>query len=242
MTSPLHDVCLASLPRGELAALAPLRGTPGIRVGFEGGRAWVRWHAGDEQVLRCVLPLAGVRLYAPRDGGWIQVGRHLPAFDVPAALDERPLHDVLTPAPVQPVPPPALELRPVALTLVPDNRPRPTTAMTCLLPELAAWADTVPGSRLATIHAARCEERLLLVGERLPLLPSGERFWGRRVLVPLGFRPEPALPESAICAALEVADDDLLLMSAAGAEVIAGPVLQPLTRAGLRLAGREVVR
>src|SRR5207302_880885 len=150
-----------------------------------------------------------------------------------------PLHDVLTPAPVRPLPPPVPDLRPVPLALAADDRPRPTTAVAYDLATLGAWADTVPAARLAALRAAHCGGRVLVLGRRLPLLPAGERFWGERVLVPLGYRPEPALPEAAVRAALGLAEDELLLMRPGNAEVVPGSALRPLTRAGLRLAGRE---
>src|SRR5207247_2485755 len=73
--------------------------------------------AGYEAVQRRVLPVAGVRLYFQREGRWFRHGQHLPDLDVPADLDYRPLHDVLTPAPVRPLPPPVPDLRPVPLAL-----------------------------------------------------------------------------------------------------------------------------
>jgi MoxR-vWA-beta-propeller ternary system domain bpX2 len=279
MTTPFPDVCLACFPRARLADLAEIRCVPGVRVALAGDRAWVRFEAGDERVVRRVLPIAGVRLYRRRDGCWFPHGQFLPAFEVPENLDGQPLHQVLTPAPVQPVTAAQPVLRPVPLALVPDDRPRPTTAMTCDLADLAAWADTVPSVRLATLRAAYHQGRVLLLGQRLPLLASGERFWGVRVLVPVGQRLEPALPEGALGAALGLLADDFILVGwvessrptghdvfspggsrrldppyedqpsstntyirVARAEIVTSAVLQPLTRAGLRLAVREVVR
>jgi hypothetical protein len=242
MTSALHEVCCASFPPDRLAELAEIRCAPGVRVAFAADRAWVHWEAGDERILRQVLPIAGVQLYLFRDGRWFRAGQHLPAFEVPQQLDYRPLHERLMPAPVQPVPGLPPNLRPVLLRLVQDDQPRVTTAMACDLAELASWADTVPVARLAALQAACCESRVLLLGERLPLVASAERFWGERLLVPLGYRPEPALPETALHAAVGLADDEILVMRADNAEIIARSTFQPLTRAGLRLASREGAR
>jgi hypothetical protein len=239
MTSPFQDICLACLPRDRLAELAEIRCVPGVRVALASDRAWARFEAGDERVVRRVLPIAGVRLYARRDGSWFAHGQHLPAFEVPENLDDQPLHQVLTPAPVQPVAAPPPTLRPLPLTLVADDRPRPTSGMTCDLAGLAAWADTVPTVRLATLRAAHHQGRVFLLGQRLPLLASGERFWGQRVLVPVGQRLEPALPEGAIGAALGLLPEEILILRADKAEIVAREALQPLTRAGLRLALRE---
>ena len=54
-----------------------------------------------------------------------------------------------------------------------------------------------------------------------------------------GLAPEPALAERELGRALGLGDDDLSLLTADGAEVIAGDLLGPVTRAGLRLAQRE---
>ena len=72
----------------------------------------------------------------------------------------------------------------------------------------------------------------------MPLLPSTRRYWGEAVLVPLGLRPEPNLPESALREALAVGEGDILLLDAGRVEVVPGSVFRPLTRAGLLLAGR----
>ena len=201
-----------------------------------------RWQPWDEQVLRRLLPISGVQLYTCRDGRWYRHGRHLPAFDFPEHLDYRPLHAVLTPAPVEAVPPPALKPQPVRLTLVPDHRPRRTTAVACGLAELGRWADMAPAARLAAIRAAHCNGRVLLLGERLPHLPGSERFWGEQVLVPLGYRPEPELPERALREALGLDPEELLVLGDGYAEVIEQRFFQPLSRAQVRLAGREAIR
>jgi hypothetical protein len=256
MTTPLQEVCRASLPREALPVLAGLRARSGVEVALEGERAWVSWPAGDEEVLRRVLPVSGVELYVLRESSWYRFGRHLPAFGAAPAGGPQALDRVLFPAPVQPVPPPALELRPMPLALAPDRSPRQTAALLCNLTELAGWADTVPSARLGALRAAHREGRVLLLGRRLPTLPGGERFWGERVLVPLGYRPDPDLPESALRAALGVEDEELLLLKAgcgaasplsplgrgeqewASVEIIPRSALAPLTRAGMRLALR----
>ena len=232
----LSEVCCACFPANELAALAELRCVPGVRVALAGEQAWVRWQAGDERVLRRVLPIRGSELYFSRDNRWYPLGHHLPAFAFPADLKYRPLCEVLTPAPVQPVPAPGGNSGPFPLGLAADNSPRPTTAIACDLPALARWAENIAAPRLAKLYAAHRDGRILLLGERLPLLPSSDRFWGQRVLVLLGCRLDPPLPEIFVKQALGLADDELLLMRAEKSEVLSRSMFAPLTRAGLRLA------
>jgi hypothetical protein len=250
MNNALQEVCRASLPREALPVLAGLRARSGVEVTLDGERAWVSWPAGDEEVLRRVLPVSGAELYVLRAGHWHRFGRHLPTFGAGPENEPQALDRVLFPAPVQPVPPPGLELHPVALGLAPDSRPRRSAAALCGLEELVAWADTVPSARLTKLRAAHRDGRVLLLGERLPPLAAAERFWGEQVLVPLGCRPDPDLPESAIRAALGAEAEELLLLRAAASdrasalpqaasvEVIVRAALTPLTRAGLRLAVR----
>jgi len=232
---PLHDVCCASLPPESVAALAAVRDAPGVGVALGDGRAWVRWQPGDETVLRAVLPVGGVELFARRGEHWYRHGHHLPAFDFPHQAEYRPLHQALTPAPARPLAPPPLP-PPVTLTLMPDTRPRPASAMCCTLHDLARWADTVPAGRLETFRAARQGDRMLLVGSRLPPLPAGERFWGTTVLAPLGRVPQPDWAAAALREALGIADDELLLLTGAGAEAVPLAALTPLTRVRIRLA------
>src|SRR5688500_4876340 len=122
MTMPLNEVCCASMPLESLTALAEVRCHPGVEAALDGGRAWVRWEPGDTAVLFRVLSVSGVRLYVRRGTHWYRHGRHLPAFDFPAHLDYRPLHDLLVPAPVEALPAPAVQPRPVPLMLTADPR------------------------------------------------------------------------------------------------------------------------
>jgi hypothetical protein len=109
----------------------------------------------------------------------------------------------------------------------------------CYLTGLKQWADLVPSAQLAALRAARFGSWVLLLGSPPPLLPDGERYWGQRILVPLGQRVEPALPESALCEALALRPDEVFLLGASGGEVVSLEVFQPLTRAGTRLAVPE---
>jgi hypothetical protein len=238
MPTPLDGVCLASFPRDALAALAEVRCEAGVEVAFVGDRAWVRWPVGGD-VLRCLLPVSGAELYELRDGLWYRPGARLPAFDVPAVTSPKPLAHVLTPAPVQPLTPDQALPRPLPLRLVRDARPRTATALCCPLGELARWADGATSAALAAVRAAVSGNVALLLGGRLPPLPGAERFWGERALVPLGFRPEPSWPESALADALGLGDGELALLRESGAVVVAADALRPLTRASARLAAGE---
>jgi hypothetical protein len=80
---------------------------------------------------------------------------------------------------------------------------------------------------------------VLLRGERLPPLSCGTRWWGRSILAPLGFRPEPDLDEDILGETLGLNDGDVVLLTEAGAERIPRAAFGPVSRAGVRLASRE---
>jgi hypothetical protein len=240
MLDSLTELSCARLPVVALPALAEVRCHAGVQAARDGDQVWLRWEPGDRAVIYRVLPVSGAVLYTERDGRWYRQGSRLPAFDFPAHLDYRPLHQVLLPAPVLPLAAPAPKLQRRLVTLVPDHRPRPATALIGELTELAAWADTVPTARLGGMEAACSKGRVLLRGTRLPLLPRSERFWGDRLLVPLGQRLTPELSACALADALALADDELLLLHLSGSgEIVSRASLQPLTRAGIRLALQE---
>jgi hypothetical protein len=237
MASRLDDLCGASIPAAALPALVGIRCRPGVRVLLREDRAWLRWEPGDEPVARCLLPLAGAEVYSQREGLWYRLGRRLPSFDLPWDQVTRPLHQVLLPAPVQPEFSRRADFSRVRLRLVRDGRPRRTAALLCELTELRQWAETATTAALGAVRAARAGAQVLLLGDRLPACPSGVRFWGRRVLVPLGLRPLPDLPESALLQACGAREGEQLLVREVGAEVLLEEAFAPLTRAGVRLAG-----
>jgi hypothetical protein len=127
----------------------------------------------------------------------------------------------------------------LTLTLAPDARPRPASALTCSPGELARWADGTPAARLAALEAAWRKGFVLVLGARLPPLASARRYWGETVLVPLGYRPEPDLPPGALRDALGVTAEELLLLDESSAEAVPRSAFRPLTRARVRLAARE---
>jgi hypothetical protein len=216
-----------------------VRNLPDVTLARIAEQAWVRWPAGNERVLEQILPLPGVILYFRRDPHWHRFGCQLPTFDVPIAAEYQPLQQVLTPYSFQAQKPPSLEWEPTELALVSDDRPRPTTAALYSLAQLTDWIEKVPTPRLNGIQAARCGDQALLFGDRLPLLPDGDRFWGSAVLMPLGYRPDPFLPASALREALAVSQDEVILWRQEGVETIDRRALAPLSRAGVRLAAQE---
>jgi hypothetical protein len=240
MPKPLDDICCARLPRALLAHLAPLRCTPEVKATVTPDHVWLRWPAGNDEVLAAIMPLDGVELFSLEGSHWHRPGERLPAFEVPQLGEGLSLERVLFPLPVEPEPPRTLPSDTITLSLVPDDRPRATSALLCPARVLAAWADYAPTADLEAVQGTRCGSSVLLLGSHLPLLPGGQRFWGQTVLIPLGFRPEPALAEDTLCSAFAVLPDELLLLAQDGVEVVPRDVFRPLERAAIRLMVREV--
>jgi hypothetical protein len=244
MTTHLADVCCARLAPAALGHLGGLRARPGVAVLSGPAGLWLFWPAGDEELAREVLALEGAELYLRRDGQWRRPGLHLPVFDVPDPSGARPLSAGLFPAPVQPLPPGRPAWQPVRIALVRDDTPRPATALYTTLADLVRWADRATSRQIEGLRGACCRAQVLVVGCRLPPVAHapgspGVRFWGKRVLVPLGFRPDPALEEGVLREALRLGEDELALLLDDGVEVIPGDAFGPLTRAGIRLAGED---
>ena len=236
MVHSLDELERARLPASALGRLAAMRCENGLEVALHDRELWVRWPAGDDAVVRMLLPLAGCRLYGKREGRWHAWGLALPAFDVPEALRFRPLWQVIFPAPVQPQS--AEDFAPLAaeLALVADDAYRPTTALHCSVDQFLAWADAVPPCALERYRAAIQRERLFVLGKKLPWIERSERFWGQSVFLPIGFRTRPSLAEADLRNALGIAETDLAILRADGCEIVAKDCFAPLTHAALRLA------
>jgi MoxR-vWA-beta-propeller ternary system domain bpX2 len=237
MTGLLDDIRCARIPAHALAALADLRGSGAIRVTPDRDDAWVRWDAGDAGVLPRLLPVAGAVLFARRDGLWYRPGAHLPAFDVPADLDADsiPLARAVLPSPIRARRPASDPPAPARLGLARVPGFREATAIRCSLADLGRWAETATADSLAALRAAHAGGAVLIVGRRPPPI-AGDRFWGGRVLSPLGQRPDPDLPEPALLRALGAARTDVVVLEADGYEIIPGDAFGPMSRAGVRLA------
>jgi hypothetical protein len=233
MHGSLSNATLARIPANALSLLGGLRAYASVQVRLDGARAWVRWDEAGFDILRALLPVRGAEFFEKLDSRWHLCGHSLPAFDVP---DDGfvVLASVLTPAATMPVPDDDEVLPRVVLALRRAAAPRRATAMLATPLKLAAWADMATQREIAALEAAQSGELVLLIGERLPAL-SGERYWGERLLCPLGWAPEPDLPECALLEALGLKPDELALIRRGAVEIIPRGALRTLSRASARL-------
>jgi hypothetical protein len=239
MNALFDDVCYASLPATALPILGDLRRSPDVKAIVIGDRAWVCWEPANSEVFRRLFPIPRVNLYVRRDGSWYLHGSRLPAPEVPDAASAKPLYDILFPEAVQATRPDSIEPTPHMLRLVRSCQPRHTRGMSCNLADISQWVNRATGKELSAIRAARTRDRVMLLGTNLPALPAAQRFWGQRLLLPLGHDITLSLSEDALLQALGVAENELLVLSAGEADVISLKAFEPLTRAGVRLALRE---
>ncbi|MCC7510920.1 MAG: hypothetical protein IT464_16300 [Planctomycetes bacterium] len=233
MRGRLADAALARLPAPALSLLAGLRGERRILIRLDESSVWVRWDAPGPDVVRALLQAPGAEFFEPAGDGWRRCGRLIHASGVPGD-GFVPLESVLLPASsAQAIPVPALPAA-VAFSLVPFTAPQPTSALFCSTADLAAWADMSPQRSIEQLSGAQSGGSVLVMGHQLPTIP-GRRFWGERLLLPLGFGPRPDLPESTLLDALEVPGDCLAIATQAAHEIVPLNAFAPLTRASVRL-------
>ncbi len=186
-----------------------------------GDHAWVRWPVELAEGLAADLPDLGLRPVCAATGTGIKsdsIYRHLRSL---ASGRSRPFpwrlrsyrQPIDVALPDRPTPQPAL------LRLVRDERVRPARALRCRLESLAAWAETVPTSRITALQAAIATDQVLVLGTPLPAVAEGTRYGGTRCSssrLPVGSRPLGRCARRA----LNVAPAEFLLLTPDGSEVV----------------------
>ena len=226
----------ARIPVADLVCLAPLRTRSDIRVRMAHGIAWLNWTTSRAEAIRELLPRVGAEFFTTVKGQRYRLGSRLPSGEAPPDGEARPLATVLMPSPATLAEPDAGIFGGVDLRLVRCDVPRPTVALVCPLEALREFADRATTAELAGVSGLLSRDRAVLFGETLPSVPGAVRFHGKGVLIPIGFKLHPELPETIVRSAAGIADDDVLLITGAGIETIPRSRAEPLTRAGLRLA------
>lgn len=236
MPGVLHNATLARVPAHEITRLGPLRGAPGITVRLDADMAWVRWQGADAAVVAALLPAPGAAFFVRRDQSWLPCGRRIPVA-VPEG-EYLPLQNLLLPQPASTVGVQSITIAPVRFSLARSTLARPCSAVVCTPAAVAAWASMAPDSAVARLSACRSGNLAILFGDNPPLVAGGERYWGERVLLPLGWRAERDLPESSLCEAAGCGPEELLLWRE-GAVFVPRKAIAPLTRAAARLGARD---
>ncbi len=239
-TDPWADVTAARLPASALAHLAAVRDRPGVRVDVLDELAWVTWTNHHAEVIACLLPAAGVEFYVRRGKEWFRFNSRVPTSDRPPDGAGRPLDAVLVPERLEARRPDTTPLRKLAVRIVRGGGLHPTTALMCTLVELLRWVETATTLDLTSLSAAHNGERVLLRGEKLPIIPGATRYWGSAVLIPLGFRTEPELSAGILRVVVGAQTGDVVVFDETAVAVIPDLAFAPLTRVGVRLAAEAV--
>lgn len=239
----LKSVRLARVAFEDLAALADFRVDSGIRVVAAGDRVLARLPQGTSEAVERLLAVRGAELFVESLGGWYRLGDRIPAFDINWNEDQSiPLAQVLLPGFVRAELPSAIDPVAIAFRLVPCIEPRPTSALICSIENLAAWADDSPTVAIERLRGAVSRRRAFVVATvgTPPAIVEAERYWGERLLIPLGRRPEPNFNEDILVPLFNLGDDRAIVRED-GFERIPCSAIRPLSRASIRLA-RDSIR
>ena len=233
---PWKSISAARIPAESLGRLALFRDRSDIRVSLADGVAWVQWPTGDLAAIRSLLPIQGVQFFRSESGIWFPFGSRLPAVVGPPKDPGQPLAAVLIPSRFPIIESNESSDTRLTLRLVRDGEPRPTSGLLCPVGSLGTWTSTATTTELAGVLGARSGERVILLGSKLPSIPGAIRLYGESPLIPLGYRPDPMLPASAIREVAGAEPGELVVFTEAGLDRIPRTAFEPLTRAGIRLA------
>lgn len=243
----LDRVSLARLPWEAAPRLASSRDHRNLEIArakADPGVAWIRWSAPDREIASVIHQIQGSLLYEQRQGAWYRPVSALPDFDVPLNLNFHSIGQVLLPARITPIEPPdqdesTEDLRSsstLKVTLAVSASWEPTSALRSGLDAVIEWAESVPSGLLRGLQAAWSGDEVLIRGERLPLIPGARRYWGQRVLIPLGLRLDPELSDRVVAQVLGIGPDTLVLWEQAAPELIPDQAFGRLSLAAIRSA------
>jgi hypothetical protein len=227
-------IAAARIPFDQLPALAALRADPRLRIYRAGDRTWIRWPAELFEAIALLRPVPQVEFFEQRGPHWHRAGRRLASSEHPPSGDGESLSSLLRPSRFQPLTKKNHAVQPIPLSLRRGGPTRPATALSCTLNQLRAWAELATTMELQSLRATQCEAQALLLGAKLPAIPSATRFWGERLLLPLGYRLEQELPVAAVFSVMQAGADDLVFVTSEYTEIVPKEAFQTLSRAGVR--------
>ncbi len=238
MNGSLRECSRARIPIRALPWLAPLRLRQDIRIQLTDSYVWVDWRAHEDEIVQHLLGILDVCFFNERAGLWSEHGSRLPARHMPKIDPKLLLNQVLLPETLPDGVVPVAQIERLPLRLVADDQIHPTTAVVCSLASLVAWAEVAPTFAIERFRGVWSGTRALIVGDNPPRFADDRRYWGRRLLIPLGYRVEPALKEELLVGEGGPLEGTLVLFDSDRVERIPDDSLRMLTRPGIRLAAR----
>lgn len=228
------------LAAAEAASLGQVRAIPGLKVGVQGNRIWLRGIPAMEDVDLRIQQLPALERYELKgDEQLFRMGKSTPIAYLPR-LEWQEIRSYL-----------ALEL-PVAafagrsmevldVGLVPSGREENPVAMTCALAHLQAWAEAAAEARIRALRmACDLDGQAWVMGHPLPSIP-GTTYWScQGLLLPGGWELEHPILAPVLVAQMNPAKDSLVVVQGRGIDTectcIPLDFFVAATRSGIRLS------
>jgi hypothetical protein len=233
-------VRLRAMPAAR-AALAALRGEPGLDVHVAADELWLRARSVDASVVRRLAALPGAELFEVDDRG---LGRRpngrIPRAHLPAGPWQALAACVACALPAAALA--ASRLRPVELRLVRGGDEQPVNALLTELVPFARFALGAAAVRLQPLRFALAADRRVLVhGLPLAPVPGLPLVEAHGVALPAGHRLLPAVPLALVARQLALQPGDLACFTVDGTyRRMPADVFVAATRSAVRLALRKV--
>lgn len=239
--------CMASVGLSDqaLRSLSHLRAQSDLLAHHAEGRIWLRWPARLRSITQLIQALTDAKLLHPRAWGWCE-GSSGFAVETPDLTIFQPLAVVIHP---QALPegdgahrsnlPAAAK---VELSIIPSTQQHPASAVLLPLTRLYALLRATPETLWKHLGVAWHKQQALVrtsVGQalRLDVPPqNSQRFWGERVLVPLGWQLSVDAAEPVTLRLIGAKANEIALVQHKGISLIPEACFAPASRAGLRLA------
>ena len=199
----------------EVAAVAAIRLTAGVRACVVGEELWLRGEEAGEEIEGALDRVAPAGWYSVMaDGGLVARGRLLPEGYLPQA-EWVPLVELVRPVVESGALPGTVGSR-VGVRLVRSSEEVGANVLVTTLAAFAEYAEGAPAVRLERLRFACDGERVVIWGAPLPPLP-GERLAERAgVAAPCGFAWRPAVDAGSLRRVLGLAEGELALLAVSG--------------------------
>lgn len=223
----------------DLPVLGVFRDREVITVSIEGERVWIKWNAGEVSVVDRLLPLNNVELFRNESGKWYKLGSKIPFPNVPTSTTFVSLSSVLFPDQIVWRSPDEITGSLKKIGLKQACSVQKTTALLCPFGTFVEWAENASSFEISRLSGVFCDDCVLVLGENVPPIPEGTRFYGESVLLPLGYQLDPELTDTEVRSLLDSSQDEIVLITADDAQLIAKSLINRLTRSAIRLAAQS---
>jgi hypothetical protein len=237
-----NKITTARIPLASLKSLAHLRHRSDITVSLDDhGNAWIHWlqSAIAEEVMLALRPLTDVSFYYREANTWYTRGSGFPAKITPPNQPGLALAKLLFPEKMTSQSPENKAFARITPVLSRGGQTCPASAMRLPFASLHAWVNHATSAQIHALHGVYEADQVWLLGQHLPAASQGMRFYGERLLLPLGYQLQPMLPVESSLALVNASERDVVFWSHDEIRVIPREEFAPLTRAGVRQVCRK---